>query len=236
MRPVEKWNVGDPDGASGQISHSYIPHGSAASVLIRNLGYFCSYCEVFDSSPQIEHVVPVIQDRSKQHEWANFLLACSRCNGADNKGSKPVVVEELYLPHLNNTLLPFVYLEGGKVQVREGLGPEQRRRAEKTMKLIGLDKYPGNADYPSHNPRDKRWEHRRKAWEVATRKLSAYLSGNLSAQAIAEFAHQKGFFSVWYTVFKAHQAVVRELIDVFEGTKAHFFDENDGYSPIPRGD
>lgn len=121
MRPVEKWNVGDPDGASGQINQSYIPHGSAASVLIRNLGSFCSYCEVFASNPQIEHVVPVSQDRSKQHEWANFLLACSRCNGADNKGSKPVVVEELYLPHLKIRYCHLYTWKGAKCKFGKGL-------------------------------------------------------------------------------------------------------------------
>jgi hypothetical protein len=56
----------------------------------------------------------------------------------------------------------------------------------------------------------------------------------LSAVEVAEFASQKGFFSVWYSVFSAHADVKLALIDIFIGTAGNCFDPANDYQPIPR--
>ncbi|MFM8373623.1 MAG: hypothetical protein ACKOCO_14675, partial [Bacteroidota bacterium] len=61
-----------------------------------------------------------------------------------------------------------------------------------------------------------------------------YKDGQLSAQEIAEFASQKGFFSVWYSVFNIHDDVKRALIEFFIGTAVNCFDIIDGCQPLPR--
>ena len=86
MRPVQKLSPGDTLPQSGAVVASeYKPHGTAYAHLEENLGDYCSYCEVFHVDLEVEHIVSQNQDDSKKHEWDNFLLACGRCNGADNK-------------------------------------------------------------------------------------------------------------------------------------------------------
>ncbi|MFM9947524.1 MAG: hypothetical protein ACKV1O_06255 [Saprospiraceae bacterium] len=146
----------------------------------------------------------------------------------------------LYFPHKNNTLLAFEYREGGFVKVHSALtNPAQKARADSMLSLVGIDKYPGNPKYPASNQHpqgfpvnDKRWEHRRAAWEKAVLKLPAYEAGEISAQDVANFAFERGFFSVWFSVFSAHEGVKAALISKFRGTATSCFDSD--FNPIPR--
>lgn len=235
MRPLKKWSVGDSDRQGGVVDAIYRPYGQAVPLLQRNFGCFCCYCEVFDNDLQLEHIIPKSQDPNRASDWDNFLLACSRCNGADNKGHTQIHLGSYYFPHLRNTLLPFNYKQGGKIEVAQGLAPLQQAKAENTLKLLGLDKYPGNPQYPQGiPPRDKRWEHRRRAWEKAVRKRQDYRRGQITDEDVAEFAYQRGFFSVWFSVFADEPAVKQALIERFEGTAVRCFDPQNRYLPIPR--
>lgn len=230
MRPVKKINWPHEGG----ISKPYKPHTLAKTDLELNLGNYCSYCEVFSSDLEVEHVISRNQDNSLANNWDNFLLACGRCNGRDNKSNKGVDLNALHFPHRNNTLLSFVYLEGGLVAINPKLRGISLTNAENTMNLIGLDKYPGNPRYPNFNSNDTRWRHRRTSWEWAVRKLSDYKNGKILEVHIVEFAIQRGFFSVWVSVFNEYPSVLKLLIESFIGTAQGCFDPENGYKPVYR--
>ena len=63
-------------------------------------------------------------------------------------------------------------------------------------------------------------------------KLKDYEKGFISAEKVVEFARERGFFSVWFTVFAAHKAVKSALVDRFKGTARNCFDAD--FNPIPR--
>ena len=238
MRPVQKWAPGEMDARTGEkVLANYRPHGKAATVLMNNLGDYCSYCEVFSSDLEVEHVVPQSQDPNRMHDWDNFLLSCGRCNGSDNKGTTPVDIQNVYLPHLNNTFKIFKYGPFGYVGIHPDLldHPMARDRAERLMELVKLDKYQGSLRYvKGFSARDKRWKHRAEAWTMAEIKRQKFESGEIDATAVAEFALQRGFFSVWYTVFEDHPAVKHALIKAFRGTAENCFDPNVRLAPIAR--
>ena len=230
MRPITKkaWPI------ENGLSKLYKPHTLAKIDLETNLGNYCCYCEVFSSDLEVEHVVSQNQDITLVNNWDNFLLACGRCNGRDNKTNKPVVLGSVHLPHRNNTFLSFLYKDGGYVIVNPKLSGHSKDNAENLLNLVGLDKIPGNPKYPKLNPNDTRWKHRRIAWEYAKRKLQDYESGILSASDIVEFALQRGFFSVWFSVYENHTPVKKLLVELFEGTAKDCFDAVNGYLPINR--
>jgi uncharacterized protein (TIGR02646 family) len=231
MRPVEKseW----PMGGNGAPKR-YSPHTLAREDLESNLGFYCSYCEVFSSDLEVEHVISQHQDNGLIHDWNNFLLACGRCNGSDNKSNNPVDLETMHFPHRNNTLLSFVYLEGGLIRVNPSLAGASLHHAENMLNLVKLDKAPGNPKYPRLNPNDTRWRHRRIAWENAKKYLPSYEAGDITASQIVDFALQRGFFSIWFSVFSNHPEVKDELIRRFQGTDPACFDAALGFHPIHR--
>ena len=230
MRPITKSSW----ATDNNIPKSYAINSGAKTDLENNIDHFCSYCEVYSSDLEVEHVVSQYQDVNLKYNWHNFLLSCGRCNGRDNKSNKPVNLSTTHFPHKNNTYLSFIYKEGGFVEVNPNLTGSSRSNAENLLDLLGLDKRPGNLKYPKLNPNDKRWDHRRVAWEFANKYLSYYEVGSLTEVQIVDFAHQRGFFSVWFTVFEAHAAVKQQLLKRFRGTAADCFDVNNDCKPIPR--
>lgn len=239
MRPVQKYNIGHVLSSGQTVKANYNPYGKANPVLQENIGNYCSYCEVFSSDLEVEHVISKNQDSKLETSWNNLLISCGRCNGPDNKTNKHIDFSKLYMPHLNNSLLPFEYKEGGIISINPILTEIQKEKAKNTINLLGLNKYPGNSNYPPTSkypqgfpPGDKRWEHRRAAWDIAKSKRLDYESNKLSAEDIAEFATQRGFFSVWFTVFNTHIEVKKQLILAFNGTVANCFNINN--EPIER--
>ncbi|SHN42949.1 HNH endonuclease [Chitinophaga sp. CF418] len=229
MRPVEKFGCPQVNGSN----KVYKQHSLARGDLENNLGYYCSYCEVFSSDLEVEHVISRHQDSALKCSWDNFLLACGRCNGRDNKASKAVDMNATHFPHRNNTFLSFTYQEGGYVSVNPLLEGASAIAAETMLNLVGLDKFPGNIKYAKHNANDTRWNHRRVAWELAVKYLPDFESGRLNAEDIVSFARQRGFFSVWYAVYHQHRAVRELLIQSFPGTATSCFDAVN-CSPVPR--
>jgi hypothetical protein len=130
----------------------------------------------------------------------------------------------IHFPHRNNTFLSFTYQEGGHVRVNPSLSGASAHAAEAMLNLVGLDKFPGNTKYARYNHNDTRWNHRRVVWELAVKYLADFESGRLTAQDITTFAQQRGFFSVWYAVYRQHPAVCKLLIQSFPGTALGCFD------------
>lgn len=231
MRPVQKpsW----PKDASGSPK-SYKPHTLAKPDLEEAIGCYCSYCEEFHSNLQVEHVISVDQDSNRKHDWDNFLLACSRCNGRDNKSNKSVDLSQIHFPHRDNTLHSLIYREGGLIQVNPALEQNEWQKALALVKLVGLDKHPANPEYPNFPIGDNRWKTRREQWEVATRKRKEFDAGLWMPAHIVEFAKERGYFSVWFTLFEGIPEVRKALMDAFSGTAPECFDADSGYRPIPR--
>jgi hypothetical protein len=248
MRPIQKWAVGyiNPE-TNKAILTIYNPHSTAKPDLEDNLGHYCIYCEVYNTTAQVDHIVS--QDQIKKDKlpkemkilWENFIPACGKCNGKDNKTNQEVDFKKMYFPDRNNTFMAFTYGEGGFVTVNPNLSDKQKLKAQALMNLVCLDKYPinplnpncPNPKYPKFNGRnDRRWMHRGKAWVLADGYLTKYEAGHVDADGVAKIAHLRGFFSVWFTVFMAHKEVKKALINRFEGTALDCFDEN--YNPIPR--
>jgi hypothetical protein len=231
MRPLQLvvWPV---DANGDQIR--FDPASDAKPLLEKAFGFYCCYCESFHHNLQVEHLVSQDQDPNREGCWYNFLLACSRCNGKDNKSNHSVDFLAFHFPHKDNTLISFCYFEGGKVTVNPGLEATEQEKARKLMKLVGLDKYPGNPEYVSISPKDQRWNVRQTQWEFAQRKVVEFEKGGISTNSVVEFALQRGHFSIWFTLFANHPDVREALIEAFKGTAKDCFDPTNGFNPIPR--
>lgn len=245
MRPVKKKNVGetinlfegvgDIPAITHIIQEEYNPYGSARKVLLANLGNYCSYCEIYHyngSDLQTEHIQPKglkVDEGFKydhlQHKWSNFLLGCATCNGKGNKGSKDVVIEDIHLPHLNNTFLSLEYKEAGVVLVNPMLTELSKQHAENLIKLIGLDKASSETDY--------RCDIRRKTWDKAQENLKLYGNGDILLERLIDYIKEQPCWSIWYTVFKEHEEVRKALLE-FPGTAKDCFDPKNHYNPINR--
>lgn len=241
MRPVKKLSVGDTikvDGKDVVITEDYNPHETAKPVLKANIGSYCSYCEQWvniDYNLDVEHVQPkgLPKYYSLEFKWSNFLLACKRCNGSDNKSNDDVILNEIYLPHIHNTFYCIKYLEGGLVIINPEIPitSTEYRKTKKIIDLVGLDKNPKHPDY---KPKDNRWELRYEAWELAEKYLDKFTKETTDADTIIDLALSRGFFSIWFTVFQAHDDVKKALIEKFTGTAAECFDASNHYAPIKR--
>lgn len=241
MRPVVKFEPQKyplPDGGEIEIKASYTNYRDAKPTLVFNLGCFCSYCE--DAYHQmrdlhVEHVQPkgLLKDGVEVYahlttEWSNFLLSCATCNGADNKDTKDVVLEECHLPHLNNTFKSLVYKAGGVVEVNSTLLGNALSHAENLLHLVGLHKSPATSC-----PGDRRWEKRRKDWDIACKYRTKYERGTADITTIVDLVRERGGWSIWFTVFEGIDEVRKALVQ-FPGTASECFDPENHYAPIDR--
>lgn len=239
MRPVEKWPVGFCYG-TGTVQATYNPYQGAKPILNKNLGPYCSYCEVAEHcirSEAVEHTLPKSANVGLTFTWTNFLLGCSICNGADNKGSTNPSTA-CHFPHKNNTFLSFEYTPVGGVIVNPSLtNPLSIKNAQELLNLTGIGKMP-----QPNQASDNRWEHRKGSWTIAKKYLARYLGKitptekNEVVDTIVDLVQQRGNWSVWFTVFKGQDDVRKALLDNnnFPGTAAGCFDPNNNYEPIDR--
>lgn len=245
MRPVRKKAVGEIIEVSADIAdmptkrhkikEEYRPYGKAREVLLANIGEYCSYCETYcfnGATLQTEHVQPkgykennILKYANLTYKWSNFLLGCSTCNGAGNKGEKDVVLGEVHLPHLNNTFLSLTYLEAGVVKVNPNLPEESKLHAEKLIELVGLNKPSSETDY--------RCDMRRRAWDKAQINLRQYENGEIDLDKLIAYIKEQPCWSIWFTVFSAHDEVKEALLE-FPGTAKECFDAGNHYNPIYR--
>jgi len=240
MRPVTKKNVGETivvqDGTEQTILNDYRKHRESFPALVANLGQYCSYCECYspcDSNLQVEHVQPVNLEingikpyKDLYSKWDNYLLACATCNGKGNKGCKDVILDDIHLPHRNNTFLSLEYKEGGVVIANPELTGKSLDNANALIELLGLDK--------GYTYTDGRIEMRRRVWEKAEEYLDDYKKGTIKPERLIDYVKATGCWSIWFTVFKGCDEVLEALIDGFPGTAKECFDPNNHYMPIPR--
>lgn len=236
MRPVEKLSPGSTifvEGNQETILQNYDPYGEAKAPLAANIGEYCSYCELRLQEPAAEHIEH-IYPKSNPHyayletAWKNFLLSCSACNGAANKGTQ-VPPNGCHLPHVNNTFKSFVYRKGGVVIVNPNLSGPAQINATSLLNLVHLDKGPANS-----TPADKRWLKRSEVWDIAEDTLKDFNAHEVSEKAVINLARGYGHWSIWFTIFKGHDSIRKQLIESFAGTAANCFDPNNHYEPIDR--
>ncbi len=232
MRPVEKFPIGDkdlPDGSKLRVQAEYKPYQSAKELLEKNIGNFCSYCEVAihrSRDLEVEHVQPQSKYPEKEYHWENFLIACGTCNGRDNKGSKDVDLAECHFPHRNNTLRSFIYRAGGVIMVNPQLNALSQKHAENLYKLVGLDKPFSNTD--------NRWKTRLECWNKANIYKNKYAQGECKIATIIDLMKGYGGWSIWFTVFSGYDEVRKSMIEEFPGTAINCFDADNHYEPIDR--
>lgn len=225
MRPVNKGND------LGQIS----PYKNAQQPLIDRLGEYCSFCERWIASGiHVEHKKPKNDYPEEKFLWINFLLACSNCNSG--KGYGELNLDEYLWPDSDNTFRAFIYNSEGRVFVNTIFSDSINQKIEKTWLLLGLNKHtdPFVAGHQKPTRKDKRWLHRKEAWQKASKRKQD-LSENDTPQRrmdIVEMACERGFWSVWMTVFQDDIDMRRRLIEAFKGTSTSCFDENT--QPIQR--
>jgi hypothetical protein len=114
------------------------------------------------------------------------------------------------------------------VQPSAVLTAAEASRAQVTIALTGLDKFPGN---PGREPTtsDRRWLRRHEIWQMAQRDRSRLLANNTIEvrELIVENALGRGMFSIWWTVFAGDIDMRRRLREAFVGTHIASFDANE---------
>ena len=220
MRPVEK----------GDAPRAFTKYQQALPHLAEHLGNYCSYCERRISNQlAVEHIQPKTHHEDLLLEWNNFLLACTNCNST--KGHQDITLADYYWPDLDNTARAFSYQKVGSVEVDDALSDDEKERAQRTLALTGLDRFPG---YLEPSPRDRRWRQRQEVWDIAQRaqkRLGSTKSTTLQAQVV-DTATGHGFWSVWMTVFADDVDMKRRFCEAFPGTAPDCFDA--GFNPVPR--
>lgn len=237
MRPLEKKQVGDSidlyeeifdiETTQHTVRKTYSDYGKARKVLLANFGNYCSYCENYLANGalfQTEHIQPkgLSKYAHLKIEWENFLLSCATCNR--KKGDTDLIYQDIHLPHLNNTFMSLVYKEAGVVVVNPTLPPESKPKAQALIDLVRLGEPDSETDF--------RCDVRRQMWNKAQMYLEKYEAGEYELHAMINDIKERSCWSIWFTVFKNHPEVRKELIDVFPGTAKDCFDPNNGYEPI----
>jgi uncharacterized protein (TIGR02646 family) len=227
MRPIER----------GAAPPAFTNYREAHPHLVSRLGDYCSYCErQIETNLAVEHVQPKDPIPALRNEWANFLLGCVNCNS--NKGHATVALAHYLWPDSDNTLAAFEYMNGGIIAPCAALEPHLRGKAEATLRLVGLDRDPGNpnaARRPTSS--DQRWLRRFEAWEKAEwcRKLLGENDSSEVRELIVEVAKGRGMFSIFWTVFVGDIDLRRRLREAFVGTSFACFDANENVQPRPGG-
>lgn len=223
MRPVDK-------GAAPAAA--YNNYRDAAAELVARLGRYCSYCErQIETHLAVEHVQPKSLVPALRTTWTNFLLGCVNCNSC--KGSTAVTLANYFWPDTENTIRAFEYTTAGLVNASSALGVPEKQKAEATIQLVGLDRYPGSSA-GSPTPEDLRWQRRREVWMLA-QKCVLQLANNNSVEVrelIVENALGRGMFSIWWAAFEGDTDMRRRLRVAFVGTDPSSFDAFE--SPVAR--
>lgn len=213
MRPVDKsrYTLNEDE---------YNPYGTAKPHLIRAIGKYCSYCERegFSSCLDVEHVEDKDAHPNKEFLWDNFLLACKNCNSI--KSTKEIHFANILLPHLQQTFLPFEYLESGYIKIKDDVVDPVKVQVLALIDLVGLDRRPG---HPNYSTKDDRWQERKQAWELSKKYREKYIAGNCDIETIVDLSENNGFWSIWMNCFDCSPEVQRALIDGFVGTRLNFF-------------
>lgn len=126
------------------------------------------------------------------------------------------------IPDRDNTFVCFNYREDGTVSVNSELTPDQKKRASKTLQMVGINKDVETIrDENGNAVALDRKSQRMQAFLLAQRYLAKWETNKLSAlaDAIVDLAKSTGFFSVWMKVFSREPEIRRRLIIGFPGTQ-----------------
>jgi uncharacterized protein (TIGR02646 family) len=225
MRPVDK----------GAAPAAYATYQDAGPDLQARIGDFCSYCErQIETNLAVEHVQPKSRVPVLSTAWTNFLLGCVNCNSS--KGDRPVNLPDYFWPDSENTLRAFDYVRGGMIRPNPALAPVLAAKARATIRLVGLDRDPGNRGRRPTSA-DRRWLRRQQAWEKAERCRDILVScDNVGVrELIADVAAGRGEFSIWWTVFAHDADIRRRLREAFVGTHGGSFDTHEQLLPRAGG-
>lgn len=230
MRPITRGNVPtDNKGNSIVLKH----YRDAAIYLKERLGKYCSYCGLKFPQTHVEHIQPKSLEPELENDWNNFLLACPSCNSI-KKDTKidDTNFNEFFWPDKENTLIPFVYEKDRAPQISKHLSSDEKKRAEKTLQLTGIDREPTHPKFKLRT--DERWHERNEAWGKAERAKCNLqkLPTEAMRKQIVDTATSTGFWSVWMRVFHDDIDMRRRFIEAFPGTCLDCFDDNT--QPIPR--
>jgi uncharacterized protein (TIGR02646 family) len=199
-------------------------YGEAKPHLEKQLGRYCSYCEMpIGNQPAAEHIEPKVHRPELEPKWCNLLLACATCNRI--KWDQLVALDDCLWPDRDNTARAFAYGEGGTVAVLAALAGIDAVRASRAIALVGLDRRPGGVTEPT--PRDLRWKDRSEAWDKARRARGRLARGDTAdmREIIVDLAKATGFWSVWMTVFSGDPDMRGRFIGAFPGTSRACFDD-----------
>jgi len=166
----------------------------------------------------VEHIDDKSTHSTQEYCWCNFLLACKNCNSI--KGKK--YIEDSLMPHIDNTFTIFSYLESGLIIINTNVTTPLSldTKAQKLMDLVGLDRIPG---HPNYSYKDKRWQERKRVWDLSNKYLDKYKNGKCDIDTIKDLALNSGFWSIWITVFNDKSEVKKELANCFNGTRIEYF-------------
>lgn len=193
------------------------------------IAQYCSYCErVISTNLAVEHIEPkdgAFGKPNLKNTWSNFLLACVNCNS--HKSSKQVLFQNLYLPDRDNTFAAFEYNINGEVKPSNDLDIDQKRIAQNTINLVGLNE-PIETDVDGV-AKDRRTQ-RLNAISLALDSLED-LKLDPQNQAVKNLIVKgmlaNGYFSIWMKVFDGYPEIRNMFIDSIRGTrKSGCFDQN----------
>lgn len=231
MRPIEKGIT--PTYSNGRTI-AYSVYQDARGHMIARLGEYCSYCEMHaDADLAIEHVKHKDQYPQYELDWTNFLLSCRNCNstkGRTDTGCNQFL--EYLWPDKDNTFNAISYSVGGIVKANPSINGLLKAKAERLIRLVGLDKMPLN----DPQQKDRRWNNRREAWDIAVKWKSKLSNNDIPdiREAIKDIALSNGYFSIWMTVFHDDPDMLSRLIEAFPGTCSNCFDPSNGYTAVNR--
>ena len=222
MRPVKRGDA--PKHTNGALL-VFKKYGDAFNYLIDRIGSYCSYCEIpMEIGLAVEHIQPKYLNPAIETEWSNFLLCCPSCNS--RKGKKYINSDNIhnyYWPHLDNTFRAFIYASNQAPKPAESLNDLDRKIAQGTLELTGLNQEP-----ITRGPiKDKRWKSRNTAWSLSEQykqELRNRSTDNEYRNLLINLAISRGFWSVWMTVFQDDVDMRKRLIEAFKGTDVDCFD------------
>ncbi|MBF0179920.1 MAG: HNH endonuclease [Magnetococcales bacterium] len=236
MRPIQRGPSPRP--------HDYENYQDAKPDLVSRLGPYCSFCErPVVTLLAVEHVQPkdLPAYATLIGRWNNFLLACVNCNSI--KGIKNVVPSAILLPDRDNTFAAFAYLPNGTIAPSDlAIDSGLQTIANRTLALTGLDK--AALSTPDENGRQvalDRVSQRMEAWLTAAEANNdiQYSPDNAKLQDyVVKLAVEKGFFSIWMTVFAGDPNMLGRFVKAFHGTSGSgCFNANGGnVTPAPNPD
>jgi uncharacterized protein (TIGR02646 family) len=218
-------------GSKGEspIEGDFGDYRDAFPALQGRIGPYCSYCERrIATNLAIEHIQPKDNNLYPELEgsWDNYLLGCVNCNST--KGKKDVILREVFLPDRDNTFHAFEYTMDGKVQPAPHLSETERGIADRTLRLVGLEKRVSEVlDENGKIVAIDRVSQRMETWliaELSKAELEDSPTDGMRRQ-IARTAAAQGYFSIWMKVFEDDTDMRRRFIaDSFPATSTDCFD------------